>query len=228
MPIRSLLSIGAFGIVGLPSRVVESAIAASVGIAAINNIYLVITRRLWVVAFAFGLIRGFGFASVLSEFGLPPDRKLVALIFFNIGVELRQLAIVAAVLPILFLGRRTIAYTKVVMQVGSLVISMIALIWFIERATGVGDFLGGKQVGRDRSLSTAWRVLFHQIVSVCTWSETSAPSNGSGGHFAGAVKRCGRRTSEGDEPESFFCAARPGNLFPVEHAPTRGGVWGSL
>jgi hypothetical protein len=136
------LSVAAFGIVELPSRFVESAIAASVVVAAINNIYPVITRRLWVVAFVFGLIHGFGFASVLSEFGLPPDRKLVALLAFNVGVELGQLTIVAAVLPVLFLARRTIAYTRFVMPLGSVVISVVALIWFIERATGV-DFLLG-------------------------------------------------------------------------------------
>ena len=107
-------------------------------VAAINNIYPVITRRLWVVAFVFGLVHGFGFASVLTEFGLPPDRKLVALVSFNVGVELGQLAIVAALLPVLFFARRTIAYTKVVMPVGSLVISTIALIWLVERVTGVG------------------------------------------------------------------------------------------
>ena len=61
------LSVAAFGIVELPSRLTESAIAASVMVAAINNIYPVITRRLWVVAFVFGLIHGFGFASVLTE-----------------------------------------------------------------------------------------------------------------------------------------------------------------
>jgi hypothetical protein len=66
------LSVAAFGIVELPSRLTESAIAASVMVAAINNIYPVITRRLWVVAFVFGLVHGFGFASVLTEFGLPP------------------------------------------------------------------------------------------------------------------------------------------------------------
>lgn len=137
------LSVAAFGFVELPSRFVESAIAASVVVAAINNIYPMITRRLWVVAFAFGLIHGFGFASVLSEFGLPPDRKLVALLAFNIGVELGQLAIVAAVLPALFLARRTIAYTRVVMPAGSLVIAVIAMIWFVERVTGVGGLLGG-------------------------------------------------------------------------------------
>jgi hypothetical protein len=137
------LSVAAFGIVELPSRLTESAIAASVMVAAINNIYPVITRRPWVLAFMFGLIHGFGFASVLTEFGLPPDRKLAALISFNIGVELGQLAIVAALLPVLFFARRTIAYTRVVMPVGSLVISTIALIWLVERVTGVGDFLGG-------------------------------------------------------------------------------------
>ena len=115
----------------------------SVVVAAINNIYPMITCRLWIVAFAFGRIHGFGFASVLSEFGLPPDRKLIALLAFTIGVELGQLAIVAAVLPALFLARRTIAYTRVVMPAGSLVIAVIALIWFVERVTGVGDLLGG-------------------------------------------------------------------------------------
>lgn len=137
------LSAAAFGIVELPSRLTESAIAVSVMAAAINNIYPVITHRLWTLAFVFGLVHGFGFASVLSEFGLPPDRKLVALVSFNIGVELGQLAIVAGLLPVLFLARRTAAYTKVVMPAGSLVITMIAMIWLIERVTGVGDFLGG-------------------------------------------------------------------------------------
>ena len=137
------LSVAAFGIVELPSRLTESAIAASVMVAAINNIYPVITQRLWVVAFLFGLVHGFGFASVLTEFGLPPDRKLVALVSFNVGVELGQLAIVAVLLPVLFFARRTIAYTKVVMPVGSLFISGVALIWLVERVTGMGNFLGG-------------------------------------------------------------------------------------
>jgi HupE / UreJ protein len=137
------LSVAAFGIIELPSRLTESAIAASVMVAAINNIYPVITQRLWVVAFLFGLVHGFGFASVLTEFGLPPDRKLVALVSFNVGVELGQLAIVAVFLPVLFFARRTIAYTKVVMPVGSLLISGVALIWLVERVTGMGNFLGG-------------------------------------------------------------------------------------
>ena len=134
------LSIAAFGIIELPSRFTESAIAASVIVAAVNNIYPVFTRRLWLVAFGFGLIHGFGFASVLSEFGLPPDRKIAALVSFNIGVELGQLTIVAAVLPVLFLARNRLAYTRLVMPVGSVVISVIAFIWLLQRVSGV-DFL---------------------------------------------------------------------------------------
>lgn len=137
------LSAAAFGVLEFPSRFVEASIAASVAVAAINNIFPLITRRLWVVAFTFGLIHGLGFASVLNEFGLPEDRKLAALVSFNLGVELGQLAIVAAVLPILFFARRRVAYTRLVMPAGSLVIAVIAVIWFVERATGVGDFLGG-------------------------------------------------------------------------------------
>jgi hypothetical protein len=101
------------------------------------------TRRLWIVAFCFGLIHGLGFASALTEFGLPENQKLAALVSFNVGVELGQLAIVVALLPVLYLARRTLAYSKVVMPAGSFVIAVVALIWFVERATGVGDFLGG-------------------------------------------------------------------------------------
>ena len=137
------LSLAAFGVIELPSRFTESAIAASIMIAAINNIFPIITRRLWIVAFFFGLVHGFGFASVLTEFGLPPDRKIVALVSFNIGVELGQLVIVAVLLPILFLARRSAAYPRIAVPAGSLVITCVALIWLVERVTGVGDFLGG-------------------------------------------------------------------------------------
>ncbi len=130
------LSAAAFGIVELPSRFVESVIAASVAAAAVNNIFPIVTHRLWAVAFIFGLMHGFGFACVLNELGLPPGQKLAALLAFNIGVELGQLAIVAALLPVLFLARRTVSYSRVVMPFGSALISVIALIWFVERATG--------------------------------------------------------------------------------------------
>jgi len=99
--------------VELPSRLVESLIAISVVVAAINNLFPVVSRRVWIAAFVFGLMHGFGFASVLTDLGLPPARKLVALFAFNVGVELGQLAVVACLLPVLFLIRRSAAYTRV-------------------------------------------------------------------------------------------------------------------
>jgi HupE / UreJ protein len=136
------LSAAALGIVQLPSRVVESVIAASVAIAAVNNLFPIVSRRIWIAAFVFGLMHGFGFASVLTDLGLPPARKLVALFSFNVGVELGQLAVVAALLPILFLIRRTGAYTRVALPAGSMVIAVIGLLWFFQRATGTSIIFG--------------------------------------------------------------------------------------
>ncbi|MDO8701727.1 MAG: HupE/UreJ family protein, partial [Undibacterium sp.] len=99
------LTLATLGVISLPSRWVESTIAASVVIAALNNIYPLFRERRWVMAFAFGLIHGFGFASVLSDLGLPQDALVLALVGFNLGVEAGQLAIVAAFLPIAFVLR---------------------------------------------------------------------------------------------------------------------------
>jgi hypothetical protein len=136
------LSAAAFGIVELPSRLVESVIAISVAVAAINNLFPVVSRRVWIAAFVFGLMHGFGFASVLTDLGLPPARKLVALFAFNVGVELGQLAVVAGVLPVLFLIRRSSAYKKVALPAGSMVITVIGLLWFLQRATGISIIYG--------------------------------------------------------------------------------------
>lgn len=128
------LSLATLGVVSLPSRLVESTIAASVVIAALNNIFPLFSERRWAMAFLFGLIHGFGFASVLSDLGLPQDALLLTLIGFNIGVEVGQLAIVAVFLPIAFLLRRGLFYRKAVLIGGSLLIAGLALAWFIERA----------------------------------------------------------------------------------------------
>jgi hypothetical protein len=136
------LSAAAFGIVELPSRLVESVIAISVAVAAINNLFPVISRRVWIAAFVFGLMHGFGFASVLTDLGLPPARKLVALFAFNLGVELGQLAVVAGVLPVLFLIRRSPAYKQIALPAGSTVITVIGFLWFLQRATGMNIIFG--------------------------------------------------------------------------------------
>ncbi|MCW5662172.1 MAG: HupE/UreJ family protein [Burkholderiaceae bacterium] len=131
------LSLAALHVVSLPSRLVESAIAASVVVAALNNLKPLVQARRWVVAFGFGLIHGFGFASVLAELGLPSDALLLALVGFNLGVEAGQLAIVALFLPLAFSLRRSAFYRRWVMLGGSLLIVLIAAVWFVERAFGL-------------------------------------------------------------------------------------------
>ena len=81
------LSLAALNVVSLPSRLVESTIAASVILAALNNIYPLVSNRRWLLAFCFGLIHGFGFAAVLRDLGLPSGALLTSLVAFNLGVE---------------------------------------------------------------------------------------------------------------------------------------------
>jgi hypothetical protein len=136
------LSAAASGVVELPSRLVECVIAASVAVAAINNLFPVVSRRTWIAAFVFGLMHGFGFASVLTDLGLPPGGRLVALFAFNVGVELGQLAVVAVLLPVLFLMRRSSTYTQVALPAGSMVIMVIGVTWILQRATGMNIIPG--------------------------------------------------------------------------------------
>ncbi|MEV4782386.1 HupE/UreJ family protein [Burkholderia sp. LMU1-1-1.1] len=127
------LTLASLSLVSLPSRFVESAIAASVILAAVNNIYPLFRGRRPVAAFVFGLIHGFGFASVLIDLGLPKTALLASLFGFNLGVELGQLCIVALFLPLAFTLRNTLLYRRVLTG-GSAVIALVALVWFVERA----------------------------------------------------------------------------------------------
>lgn len=125
------LVISAIGLVTLPSRFVETAIALSVVAAAVNNLLRTIDAR-WAVAFALGLLHGFGFSSVLIDLGLPSHELIGALLGFNLGVELGQAAIVIALLPVLFWIRRTIAY-QALLWAGSGSVAIIAALWSYQR-----------------------------------------------------------------------------------------------
>jgi len=134
------LSLAALGVVSLPSRWVESAIALSVVLAALNNLFPVVSHGRWMAAFAFGLLHGFGFAGALRDLGLPSSSLALSLAGFNVGVELGQLAIVAAFLPVAFWLRRTWSYRGLVLAGGSTAIAAIAVVWFAERALDVPLF----------------------------------------------------------------------------------------
>lgn len=130
------LSISFLGYLTLPTRWIESAIAASVAAAALNNIGAwVLARRSW-LAFGFGLVHGLGFASVLMDLGLPGNLRLIGLLGFNLGVEAGQLAIVALVLPVIVGLSRSRFYSPVVMKLGSACIAAVAFLWLAERSVG--------------------------------------------------------------------------------------------
>jgi HupE / UreJ protein len=131
------LTLATLGVVSLPSALVESTIAASVVLAALNNVWPVLHRGRWAMAFGFGLIHGFGFASVLADLGLPQGTLLLALVAFNVGVELGQLAIVAVFLPLAYALRSTRFYRRALLVGGSAVIAVLAAWWFTERAFGI-------------------------------------------------------------------------------------------
>lgn len=128
------LTLAAIGWVHLPSRLIESTIAFSVIIAAVNNIRPFFTERGWIVAFAFGLIHGFGFASVLQDLELPASLLARSLLGFNLGVELGQLAILLAFVPAAFALRASMFYRGALVHAGSCLIGGIATVWLIERA----------------------------------------------------------------------------------------------
>jgi HupE / UreJ protein len=130
------LSLAAFDILRLPGRLTESIIAASIIVAALNNVFPWVNEARWRIAFAFGLLHGFGFAAVLSEMGLPQGARLVSLVAFNLGVEVGQLAVVVAVMPVAYLLRATKFYQRGLMPWGSTAIASLALVWFVQRATG--------------------------------------------------------------------------------------------
>lgn len=128
------LSLAALDVVRLPSRLTESVIAASIIVAALNNIFPVVTEARARIAFAFGLLHGFGFASVLAEMGLPHGARLVSLLAFNLGIEAGQLAVVLTVMPLVYLMRSSLFYRRALLPWGSAAIASLALVWLVQRA----------------------------------------------------------------------------------------------
>jgi hydrogenase/urease accessory protein HupE len=124
-------------LVELPARVVEPLIALSIAYVGIENVWhrQLHKSRLWLV-FGFGLLHGLGFASMLSDFGMPPNAFASALISFNVGVEFGQLAVIVLAFATLGLwfGSRPY-YRDLVVLPGSLLISAVGLYWTWERVS---------------------------------------------------------------------------------------------
>jgi hypothetical protein len=130
------LGLAFFGVLALPAQWVEVAIALSVFAAAWNNLRPFLPGRGWTMALSFGLIHGLGFAGALRNLALPTRSRGLALAAFNVGVELGQIVIVAALLPLLFAASRHAWYVRA-MSIGSLVIAWLAALWVLQRGFGI-------------------------------------------------------------------------------------------
>ena len=131
------LALAALKVISLSPAVIEPAIAVTIILAALDNIWPVFPVRRVVVAFLFGLIHGFGFANVLSELNLPTAQFAWALLEFNIGLEVGQLLIVIGVTALLFGLRQRARYPAWVIRGGSFAAILVGVLWLIERTANV-------------------------------------------------------------------------------------------
>ena len=131
------LALASLKLVSIPPRIIEPAIAVTIVLAAIDNVWPIFRGRRGVVTFLFGLIHGFGFASVLGELNLDASQFAWALLQFNLGLELGQLMIVVLATGLLFLARHQRAYPVWVIRGGSAAAIVVATLWFIERTSNV-------------------------------------------------------------------------------------------
>lgn len=140
------LALATFGYISLPSAPVEASIALSIAILAAE----ILRHRRgapsltfqwpWGVAFSFGLLHGLGFAGALAEIGLPPSEIPIALLFFNIGVEVGQLMFVCAILIVGWLVARVPMMSRVTVHLQTGVVyglGFVATYWFLERTLAI-------------------------------------------------------------------------------------------
>lgn len=133
------LALATFGLVTLPARPVEAMVALSIVLVCVEAVRLrrgetsFATDWPWLVAFAFGLLHGFGFAGALIDLGLPQDDIPLALLFFNIGVEIGQLLFIAAILAVVAASRRIFAIPRQAPVATAYAIGIVASFWCFDR-----------------------------------------------------------------------------------------------
>ncbi len=122
-------------VISLPSSIVEPLIALSIAYIGVENIFArSLHKSRLIIVFCFGLLHGMGFASVLSDFGMPDDAFITALISFNIGVEFGQLAVITlAFLAVGLWFSNKSWYRQVIVRAGSLFIAIIGMYWTWDR-----------------------------------------------------------------------------------------------
>ncbi len=131
------LGLSLYGFISLSPAIVEPLIAASIVYVGVENIFTPALKpwRVFVV-FGFGLLHGMGFAGVLTEIGLPQNEFVNALISFNVGVELGQLAVIVVAWLAVAVFRNAPWYRSAIVIPGSAVIAITGGYWAVERVLG--------------------------------------------------------------------------------------------
>jgi hypothetical protein len=128
------LALATSGLVQLPSRIVETAIAASIAFVAAESLFVKTPRHRWKLATFFGLVHGFGFAAALTELHLSPVSLGKALVGFNVGVELGQILLLLSLFPLLRLLTYRPRIERIAVPTGALLLFGIGIYWCVERA----------------------------------------------------------------------------------------------
>jgi hypothetical protein len=132
------LALAALGVFAPSPRIIEPAIALSIAYVGVENFFVKDVSRRWRITFPFGLIHGFGFAGALREIALPRAQVPVALVSFNLGVELGQLAVLAVALPLVLSFRRAPAFGERGVRAVSSTIALAGIVLFVVRLVGTG------------------------------------------------------------------------------------------
>lgn len=167
------LAFGAWGLVSLPSRVVEVLIAFSILVSAIHALRPLFPGREPAIAAGFGLVHGLAFATILQNLGVGPWQRIASILGFNLGIETMQLIVVGAILPSLIILSRTPAYTSFRFG-GALFAAFASLGWIIERLFGVPDFVDGS-VDRIAQCGV-WIAISLLVISMGLWLRHHAQS----------------------------------------------------
>ncbi len=131
------LTLAALGLLRLPESLVETMIAASTTLAALNILFPLFRKRLWWIVFGLSLFHGMGFAGGLMNLGVLDDHLGLSVVGFNLGIEIGQIGIVAVLFPLLYAIRRLELYRKVILKVAAVGLILVSSVWVIERAFGV-------------------------------------------------------------------------------------------
>lgn len=131
------LGMAVLGVVSVPPAIVEPAIALSIAYVGIEDLFGADPAKRWRITFPFGLVHGLGFASALTSLALPRAQVPLALFAFNLGVEMGQLAILAAVLPAVLWARRYPAFRVWGVRALSFGLAVAGFLWFFRRIGAV-------------------------------------------------------------------------------------------